>query len=70
MRVKFFYFLSFPTVWLLLLLPMGCDSDDDPADGGQMVDGAPILIGTIPSNLGTLSSSGTLYMIFSVHRVL
>ena len=30
-----------------------------------MVDRAPILIVTIPINLGSLSSSGTLHMIFS-----
>ena len=66
MLVKFVYLPKFAMVWLMLvLLPLGCDSDDELVKDNQVVDGAPVLISTIPINGGLLPSYGTLFMNFS-----
>ena len=66
MPVKSVYLTNLLAIWLLLLLlPLGCGSDDEPEDDNQMVDRSPVLKSTIPSSGGILSSYGTLYMTFS-----
>ena len=66
MPVKSVYLTNLLAIWLLLLLlPLGCGSDDEPEDDNQMVDSSPVLKSTIPSSGGILSSYGTLYMTFN-----
>ena len=66
MPAKFIYLLNFAMVWLLLvLLPLGCDSDNELVKDNRVVDSAPVLISTIPINGGALPSYGTLFMNFS-----
>lgn len=66
MPAKFIYLLNFAMVWLLLmLLPLGCGSDDELVKDDRTVDDAPALISTIPVNGGVLPSYGTLFMNFS-----
>lgn len=48
-----------------MLLPLGCDFDDESAGGDGTDDGSSVLISTIPSNGGVLMSQGMLYMTFS-----
>ena len=63
--MKSVYLINFPTMSLLLmLLPLGCDYDEEAADDDEMVDSSSVLISTIPSSGGILLSSGTLYMFF------
>ena len=64
--MKFVCLPNFAMVWLaLVLLPLGCDSDDKLVMDNQVVDGTPVLISTIPINGGILPSYGTLFMNFS-----
>ena len=66
MLAKFVCSSHFTTIWLLLLLsPLGCGSDDELMKDGRTVDGAPVLISTIPISGGILPSYGTLFMNFS-----
>ena len=66
MPAKFAYSSHFATIWLLLLLlPLGCGSDNELVKDNQVVDGAPVLISTIPISGGILPSYGTLFMNFS-----
>ncbi len=66
MPTKFIYLLNFVMVWLLLMLfPLGCGSDDELVKDDRTVDGAPVLISTIPINGSALPSYGTLFMNFS-----
>ena len=66
MPAKFVCLPNFIRVWLMLvLLPLGCDSDDELVKDNQVVDGAPVLISTIPISGGVLPSYGTLFMNFS-----
>lgn len=66
MPVKFIYSLNFAMVWLLVvLLPLGCGSDDEPMENDQTINDAPVLISTIPINGGVLPSYGTVFMTFS-----
>ena len=66
MPAKFIYPLNFAMIWLLLvLLPLGCDSDDKLVKDDRTVGGAPGLISTLPINGGVLPSYGTLFMDFS-----
>ena len=66
MPAKFIYSLNFAMVWLLvMLLPLGCGSDDEPMENDQTINGTPVLISTIPINGGALPSYGTLFMTFS-----
>ena len=63
MPAKFIYLLKFAMIWLLLMLPpLGCDSDDELVKNNRVVDGTPTLISTIPVNGGVLPSYGTLFM--------
>ena len=62
---KFARSSHFATIWLLLLLPLGCGSDDKLMTDDRTVDGAPVLTSTIPINGGMLPSYGTLFMNFS-----
>lgn len=66
MLAKFIYLLNFAMAWLLLmLLPLGCGSNDELVKDDRTVDGTPVLISTIPINGSALPSYGTLFMNFS-----
>ena len=66
MLAKFVCSSHFTTIWLLLLLsPLGCGSDDELMKDGRTVDGAPVLISTMPINGSILPSYGTVFMNFS-----
>ena len=66
MPAKFVCSSHFAAIWLMLvLLPLGCDSDDELVKDNRGGDGAPILISTTPINGGILPSYGTLFMNFS-----
>ena len=53
-------------IWLLLSLsPLGCGSNDELVKDNPVVDGAPVLISTIPISGGILPSYGTVFMNFS-----
>ena len=66
MPSKLICFPNFAVVWLLVvLLPLGCGSDDEPVDDDQTINSTPVLISTIPINGGALPSYGTLFMTFS-----
>ena len=56
--MKSVYLINFPTMSLLLmLLPLGCDYDEEAADDDEMVDSSSVLISTIPSSGGILLSA-------------
>ena len=66
MPAKFVCSPKIATIWLLLLLlPLGCGSDDELVKDDRTVDGAPVLISTIPISGGILPSYGTVFMNFS-----
>ena len=56
--MKSVYLINFPTMSLLLmLLPLGCDYDEEAADDDEMVDSSSVLTSTIPSSGGILLSA-------------